>query len=44
MHSKLSIFGTRDIQDIMNLENTVYTEPCVTLTYSQPMYIQALAY
>ena len=28
----------------MNFWNTVYTEPCVTLTYSQPIYIQALAY
>ena len=40
----LSIFRTQDIQDTLNLYDTVYTEPCVTLTYSKPMYIQALAH
>ena len=28
----------------MNLQNAVYTEPCATLTYSQPLYIQTQAY
>ena len=40
----LSIFRTQNIQDTVNFWNTLYTELCVTLTYSQPMYIQALAY
>ena len=51
IHSKplLNIFRTQDIQDTVNLENTVYTEPCVSLytevcVYSQPLYIQDLVY
>ena len=42
--SNLSIFTTQGIQDTVNLQNTVYTDACVTLTYSQPLYIQALAH
>ena len=38
------MFRTQDIQNTVNLQNAVYTQPCVTLTYSQPLYIQAVAY
>ena len=46
IHSKpfLSIFRTQNIRDSVSLQNTVYTVFCVSLTYSQPLYIQALAY
>ena len=39
-----SIFRTQDIQDTVNFKNAVYTEPCVTLTHPQPLYIPVLAY